>query len=108
MTIKTPASVTVDFSNSGDDGLVFARTARASRPVEIGEPVLATDGEEHVCEARVARVDDDVLYLRLDWDSWTTVEFTQPTEGVAVTELVPSFVSNGGAAVHSESAPAAL
>jgi hypothetical protein len=105
MTIKLPASITVDFSNSDDDGLVFARAVRATRVLDIGETVLATDGEEHVCDARVARIEGELVYLQLVWDSWTTIEFTQSTAGVAVEELVPTFVSNGGAAVESESAP---
>src|SRR4051812_47494999 len=105
MTIKLPATITVDFSNSRDDGLIFARTARASRPLDVGEVVAATDGEEHICEARVVRIEGEVVHLDLDWDTWTTVEFTESTAGVFDNELPPSFVSNGGAGVESESAP---
>ena len=106
MPIRLPATITVDFSNSEDDGLIFVRSARATRPLDVGETVLATDGEEHVCDARVGWIEGKLVYLRLDCDTWTTVEFTQSTAGaVAAQRLVPSFVANGGASMQSDSPP---
>jgi hypothetical protein len=100
--------ITVDFSNSDDDALIFARLARASRVLAAGDEVLATDGEEHACYARVERIEGDVAYLALDWDTWTTFEFTASTGGLTPTELTPTFVQNGGADAQSQSAPISL
>jgi hypothetical protein len=60
----------VDFSNQDDDDLVFARAARASQPLEEGDLIVALDREGNECRGRVARVDDGMVYLDLDWTTW--------------------------------------
>ena len=107
--IRVPAHVTVDFNNSDEHGRIFARLARASRDLEQGEVVLATDGEEHACQALVDEIEGELVYLELDWDTWLTIEITASTANMTpMTAVQPDFVSNGGADAESESAPIEL
>lgn len=62
--------IKVDFNNSQADGFLFARSQRASAPVSRGDWVLAADFEGNECRAQVVRVDDDLVYLKPDLESW--------------------------------------
>ncbi len=88
---ETLASVTVDFSNSDEAGLTFARLERASRPVMEGEQVVALDGEGHECHARVARIEGALVYLELDRSTWVGPAVTTPAQTIGVAYSGSSF-----------------
>lgn len=67
-------TITVDFNNTDDDGLLFARMARAERPLIEDEAVVASDGEGHQAQARVARIDGEIVYLAVDPATWVAAE----------------------------------
>jgi hypothetical protein len=97
--------ITVDFSNQGEDDLVFARLARASQPLEQGDYVLAVDGEGNACYGYVSRVGNGVVYLDLDWETW--VDEDSPTRtgvwsGEMIRELFGPSDGNGSAVAESE------
>jgi hypothetical protein len=97
--------ITVDFNNVDDDDLIYARLARASRPLEEGDDVLATDGEDHECRAQVARVVGEIAYLALDWDTWRSFEVTPSTRAGVTYEVQDEVVTDGDNGVQSASAP---
>jgi hypothetical protein len=66
--------ITLDFNNSQADGLLFAKAQRASSPVEKGDRVLARDYEGNTCEAVVSSVQDGIVYLAPEWESWCGAE----------------------------------
>jgi hypothetical protein len=66
-------TITLDFSNSDENELLFARTARASVPVSEGMELIARDGEGHECRVRVEQIEGPIAYLRPDWDTWAIV-----------------------------------
>jgi len=72
MTEPVP-SITLDFSNTDEDGLLFARTARATVPLSEGLDLIARDGEGHECRVRVEQIEGPIAYLRPDWASWAVV-----------------------------------
>jgi hypothetical protein len=98
--------ITVDFNNQDEDDLVFARLARASRPLEEGDWVLALDGEGNECHGLVARIEDGIVFLDLAWSTW--VDDESPRTGASVLdffELQGQTRGNGSAVAQSESAP---
>lgn len=63
--------VAVNFSHSDEDGLLFAGIENANAPLAKGMEVLAADHEGHECLARVERIEEPLVYLAPDWDTWT-------------------------------------
>jgi hypothetical protein len=89
------AYITLDFSNADEDGLLFARVARATAPLAEGMTLLADDYEGHQCVVRVERVDGPIAYLAPDWDTWTVLQTT--TQGMLRGfEDVPGQVAGNG------------
>lgn len=62
----------VDF-NSITDGLLRALQSDASAPLQVGEVIRLTDDEEHAAKGRVDRLEGDLAYISIDWDTWATV-----------------------------------
>lgn len=62
--------ITLDFGNTTADGLIYARTARASEPVEVGVDLLAVDGDGNTCTVRVIRINGPIAYMRADFNTW--------------------------------------
>jgi Family of unknown function (DUF6941) len=102
--------IEVDFNNSDEDGLVFARTVRVRglRTLSQGEEVLAVDGEGHECHARVVRIQGELVFLDLDWDTWALREPETPARtstGVSsgrIESVSGEVVGNGETATPSE------
>lgn len=69
--------LTVDFNAIHED-TVRALRRHASSPLEIGDRVRLTDEEEHVAEGRVDRLEGDLAYVAVDWDTWGQLLQLQP------------------------------
>jgi hypothetical protein len=97
------AYITLDFSNADDDGLLFARAARASAPLVEGMTLLADDYEGHQCVVRVERVDGAVAYLAPDWDTWTVLHTTAQGMLSGFEDVPAQVAGNGHAYAQTES-----
>jgi hypothetical protein len=64
------AQIKLDFNSTNADGLLYARTVRASEPVRVGMNLLAFDAEGNSCTVGVVQVDGPIAYLRPEWDTW--------------------------------------
>lgn len=62
----------VDF-NAIRDGTIRALRRHASGPLDEGDRVRLIDDEEHVAEGIVERLEGDLVYVAIDWDTWRTV-----------------------------------
>ena len=62
--------VWVDFNDIDDQGAVTTLVKFASRPLEIGEQVVAGDDEGNRCYAIVVSVDGPTVTLALDLGSF--------------------------------------
>lgn len=97
--------ITLDFSNTDDDGLLFARLARATVPLVEGMDLIAGDDEGHECRVRVARIDGPLAYLVPDWESWTLVPVPPTTTIAAMVgafEDIAAEVGGNGSSVRSQ------
>jgi hypothetical protein len=68
--------ITLDFSNADDDGLLFARLARASQPLSAGMTVIASDADGNQARARVERIEGSLAFLVPEWDTWSVPSST--------------------------------
>jgi hypothetical protein len=60
-----------DLSDVDHDGRVFSSLRfLEGRLPEVGEVVLLTDGEGSSCLGRVVSIDEKVILIDPDWDSW--------------------------------------
>ena len=102
--------INVDFSNQGEDDLVFARAARATQPLKAEDVVLAIDREGNECAGYVARLEDGMVYLALNWNTWVDGDSpTRTRSEIAGWREVPGHSeANGGAVTKSRSAPPLL
>jgi hypothetical protein len=78
----------VDF-NAIQDGAVRALTQHASSPLREGDRVWMTDEEEHAAEGVVSRLDGDLVYVEIDWDTWGPIyEVAQGTHDGSASETI--------------------
>lgn len=80
----------IDF-NDVREGLVrgLREHAVAPRPLREEDQVLLHDDGEHEAIGTVERVDGDLIYLAIDWSTWTDAG-THPAESVRVVEWTVS------------------
>ena len=91
---ETRPHISVDFSNSTEEGLIFARHEQASSRLAEGDEVVASD-EDHESVARVVRVVDEGVFLALDPSTW--VAPTRPGKSTATIWLAkPEVVEIAG------------
>jgi hypothetical protein len=90
------AQIKLDFNSSNSEGLLYARTARASEPVDVGTELLAIDAEGNSCTVRVVRVEGPIAYLRPDWTTWQDGSATTVKTMVTEFEDVEAVVVGNG------------
>jgi hypothetical protein len=87
------AEIKVDFNNSEGDGFIFARASRASAPLAKGDWVRAMDFEGNECRAQVIRVEDGLVYLAPDFETWISGEDSDSSTQAQVTVITYSHAS---------------
>jgi hypothetical protein len=67
----------VDFNDLTESDQIAALRRLASHPGKtphVGEHVALRDSEGNRCRARIARIDDTLVYAVPDWDTWSPAE----------------------------------
>ncbi|MBV8987447.1 MAG: hypothetical protein JO372_02695 [Solirubrobacterales bacterium] len=97
------AQIKLDFNSSNGKGLLYTRTARASKPVRVGMDLLAFDAEGNSCTVTVVRVDGPIAYVLPDWSTWRDGPVTAVQAMVRDFEDVDAVVAGNG---HGSPSPA--
>jgi hypothetical protein len=73
--------IKTDFNDVLDDGRITAlpKNVRGRGPglPAVGAPVEVVDWDGNTCAAVVDEVRDDLVYLNVDWDTWTDGQVTE-------------------------------
>jgi hypothetical protein len=98
-----------DFNEFDEGGhlVVLHRRVRGLSLPEAGEEVELRDGDGNSCQGRIERVEGQVAYVRLEWDTWipSPPSYHHEPQGWWVITSGPSFRSESrgiGRAVISE------
>lgn len=66
--------ILVDFNRREPGGVVPAEMGDADALVEVGEAILAYDGDENLCTGVVVNTDGRFLLLAMDWSTFAAAK----------------------------------
>lgn len=85
------ARVRVDFNSQTEDGLVVLRRARFINEVgdipTVGQPIVAFDPDQNTCHGSVISVDDRLVTVQLDADTFRSAPIRPVAEGATTRQV---------------------